>query len=188
MKKTRSIAGLALIGAALCSCPEYAFGQSALVQVRGKEFDSAVPKDFYLEGNAIPTEKRNAVLLKTPAGARLLFALIDTTGYSSQIKKKYIGMAIAEGAVSVCGVQLGVGSYGFGVDKPAPNSSGDARFFLYNQAGEKVGDCAAKKDAQIKLPRPLQVVLSKGESANPSAGFQPARLYLGRYRVDLAAQ
>src|SRR5438128_4645396 len=159
MKKTRSIAGLALIGAALCSWPECAFGQSALVQVGGKEFDSAVPRDFYLEGNAIPTEKRNAVLLRTPAGARLLFALIDTTGYSSQIRKKYIGMVIAEGADSVCGVQLGVGSYGFGLDAPpAPGSSEDARFFLYNQAGEKVGDCAAEKDTRIKLPRPLQVV------------------------------
>ena len=179
MKKTRAIAGLALIGAAVCACPEHAFGQRAFAQVSGKDFDSAVPRDFYLEGNAIPTEKRNAVLLKSPAGARLLLALIDTTGYSSQIRQKYIGMMIAEGAVSVCGVQLGVGSYGFGVDKPAPNSSEDARFFLYNQAGEKVGDCAAVRDAQIKLPRPLQVVLSKGE---------PARLYLGRYWVELAAR
>jgi len=155
------------------------FAEGGFAEVTGKEFDSAVPRDFYLEGNAIPTEKRNAVLLKSPAGARLLFALIDTTGYSSQIREKYIGMMIAEGAVSVCGVHLGVGSYGFGLDRPAPNSSEDARFFLYNQAGEKVGDCAAEKDTRIKLPKPLQVVLSKGE---------PARLYLGRYRVDLAAQ
>ena len=179
MKKMRSIAGLALLGATVCACPEHAFGQSAFARVSGKDFDSAVPRDFYLEGNAIPTEKRNAVLLKSPAGARLLLALIDTTGYSSQIKKKYIGMVIAEGAVSVCGVQLGVGSYGFGLDAPAPGSSEGARFLLYNQAGEKVGDCAAEKDTRIKLPRPLQVVLSKGE---------PARLYLGRYSVALAAR
>ena len=179
MKKMRLIAGLALIGVAVCACPEHAFGQRAFAQVSGKEFDSAVPKDFYLEGNAIPTEKRNAVLLKSLAGARLLLALIDTTGYSSQIKEKYIGMMIAEGAVSVCGVQLGVGSYGFGLDKPAPGSSEGARFLLYNQAGEKVGDCAAEKDSQIKLPRPLQVVLGKSE---------PARLYLGRYRVALATR
>ena len=179
MKKMRSIAGLALIGAAVCACPEHAFGQSAFARVSGKDFDSAVPRDFYLEGNAIPTEKRNAVLLKSPAGARLLFALIDTAGYSSQIRKKYIGMAIAESAVSVCGVHLGVGSYGFGLDAPPPGSSEGARFLLYNQAGEKVGDCAAEKDTRIKLPRPLQVVLSKGE---------PARLYLGRYSVALAAR
>ena len=179
MKKMRSIAGLALLGATVCACPEHAFGQSAFARVSGKDFDSAVPRDFYLEGNAIPTEKRNAVLLKSPAGARLLLALIDTTGYSSQIKKKYIGMVIAEGAVSVCGVPLRVGSYGFGLDAPAPGSSEGARFLLYNQAGEKVGDCAAEKDTRIKLPRPLQVVLSKGE---------PARLYLGRYSVALAAR
>src|SRR5207245_3862724 len=89
------------------------------------------------------------------------------------------GMMSADGAVAVCGVHLGVGSYGFGLDAPAPGSSEGARFLLYNQAGEKVGDCAAEKDAQIKLPRPLQVVLGKGE---------PARLYLGRYRIDLAAR
>jgi hypothetical protein len=67
--------------------------QSALAQkfevVTGKAFDSAVPKDFYLEGNAIPTEPRNAVLVKTPAGARALFALIDTTGYSANIVTKW---------------------------------------------------------------------------------------------------
>jgi hypothetical protein len=117
------------------------------------------------------------VLVKTPAGARLLFGLIDTTGYSSEIKKKYIGMAIAEGGASVCSVALNVGSYGFGLDKPAPNSDADAHFNLYNQAGEKVGDCDAKKDAKLKQPRPLQVVLEKGA---------PARLYLGRYWLELS--
>ncbi len=92
--------------------------------VTGKEFDAAVPKDFYLEGNAIPTEKRNAVLLKTPAGARVLFALIDTTGYSSQIQKKYIGMLISEAQISIGGVPVGVGSYGFGVEKAGGNAAG----------------------------------------------------------------
>jgi hypothetical protein len=73
-----------------------------------------VPKDFYLEGNAIPTQKRNAVLVHLPSGARAVFALIDTTGYSANIIAKYVGMIITEGDVSVCGQKVTVGSYGFG--------------------------------------------------------------------------
>jgi hypothetical protein len=79
-------------------------------------------------------------------------------------------MVISEGKVSVCDVPLSVGSYGFGLDKPA------GKFVLYNQAGEKVGDCAANKDTALKQPKPLSIALGK-EAA--------ARLYLGRYFVEL---
>jgi hypothetical protein len=171
------VGGVILIAIALLvGTPRGARAQGAFEQMSGKAFESAIPNDFYLEGYRIPVEKRNAALLKTPAGARLLLALIDTTGYSSQIKQKYIGMVITEGTVSICSVQLSVGSYGFGLEKPAAGSSEDAKFFLYNQAGEKLGDCGAKKDSALKQPRPLNVVLSK------EAG---ARLYLGRYFLEL---
>ncbi len=173
MTKVKLGSGLILMMALLTSGPA-ARAQAAFEQVSGKAFDTAMPKDFYLEGNAIPTEKRNAALLKTPAGARVLFALIDTTGYSSEVRKKYIGMAIAEGQVSICGNSVSVGSYGFGLDKPA--SGGDGKFLLYNQAGQKVGECAVKKDSQLKQPRPLQVVVEKADAA---------RLYLGRYQLEL---
>ncbi len=156
--------------------PGHLRAQGAFELVTGKEFDSAVPKDFYLEGNAIPTEKRNAVLLKNPGGGRILLALIDTSGYSSEIRQKYIGMLIAEGRVSICGAEVGVGSYGFGLDKPAGNSSTDATFHLYNQAGEKVTNCSAQRDPELQQPKPLQVIIGSGGLAN---------LYLGRYRLEL---
>jgi len=169
--------GLILVAiTTLLGMPRSARAQGAFEQMSGKAFESAIPNDFYLEGNRIPVEKRNAALLKTPGGARLVLALIDTTGYSSQIQQKYIGMIITEGTVSVCSVPLSVGSYGFGLEKPPATSSEDAKFFLYNQAGEKVGDCSAKKDKAVKQPKPLNIVLSK------EAG---ARLYLGRYFLEL---
>jgi len=162
--------------AILIASPRSACAQGAFQQLSGKAFESAIPNDFYLEGNRIPVEHRNAVLLKTPGGARLVLALIDTSGYSSQIKQKYTGMVITEGAVSVCSVALSVGSYGFGLEKPAATSNEDAKFHLYNQAGETVGDCSAQKDSAVKQPKPLNVVVSKeGE----------ARLYLGRYFLEL---
>jgi hypothetical protein len=174
MKRFGGVVIVALV--ILVSAPRSACAQGAFTQLTGKAFESALPNDFYLEGNRIPVEKRNAVLLKTPRGARLVLALIDTTGYSAQIKQKYIGMVIAEGAVSVCSVSLNVGSYGFGLEKPAATSSEDAKFHLYNQAGETVGECAAKKDNAVTQPKPLNVVLRK------EAG---ARFYLGRYFLEL---
>ena len=109
-------AAVTVVSGALC--------QSAVAQkfevVTGKAFDSAMPKDFYLEGNAIPTEKRNAVLVKTPAGARALFALIDTSGYAASITAKYVGMIITEGDLTLCGHKVTVGSYGFGWVFPEP--------------------------------------------------------------------
>ena len=141
----------------------------------GKPFDSAFVKDFYLEGNSIPTEKRNAALVKTAAGARVEFALLDTSGYSSQIQEKYSGMIISEGDLSVGGVKLGVGSFGFGTKMPHPPGNADAQVFFYDQAGKKLGECSAKKDPAAKAPRPLQVIVSGGA----------ARLYLGVYWIDI---
>ena len=152
------------------------YAQGSFEKISGKAFESAIPNDFYLEGNRIPVEKRNAVLLKTAGGARLVLALIDTTGYSSQIRQKYIGMVITEGNVSLGSVALNVGSYGFGMEKPAANSNEPAKFFLYNQAGEKVGECGAQKDDAVKLPKPLNVTLNKEGGA---------RLYLGRFYLEL---
>lgn len=168
---------LILLTIAMLAClPLAAQAPGAFEQVTGKAFEAAIPNDFYLEGNRIPVDKHNAVLLKTPAGTRLILAIIDTTGYSSQIKVKYTGMVISEGKIMIGGVPLRVGSYGFGLDKPAASTNGDAKFSLYNQAGQKIGGGIAKKDMAMKQPTPLSVVLSKEEGA---------RLYLGRYFVEL---
>jgi hypothetical protein len=144
--------------------------------VTGKAFDSAMPKDFYLEGNAIPTQKRNAAMVRTPAGARALFALIDTTGYSADIIEKYVGMIITEGDLTVCGHKVGVGSYGFGWARPRSGVDEPGKFSLYNQAGAGVTECTAVRDAALAQPRPLQVIPGPDGSA---------RLYYGRHYIEL---
>jgi len=167
---------LVLTIATLALWPSPVRAQGDFEQVTGNDFEKALPKDFYLEGNAIPTQPRNAAMVKTPVGARVIFALMDTTGYSSQIQQKYIGMLITEGRLLICARQVRVGSYGFGLEKPAATSDEDAKFLLYNQAGRKVAECAAKKDNALAQPTPLQVVVKKGE---------PLRLYLGRYWLEV---
>ena len=175
MKKLNAFP-LVLLALGMTGLPGTLRAQRGFELVSGKPFDSAMVKDFYLEGNAIPTEKRNAALVKTPAGARVIFALIDTTGYSSQIQQKYEGMIISEGNLTICGHKVGVGSFGFGHTKPAATSNEDMKFYLYDQAGAKLAECAGKKDTAMAQPKPLQVVIATG---------QPAKLYLGRYAFEL---
>jgi len=170
-----------IIGSIATFCLMAAWSNSARAQggfelVTGDAFTRAVPGDFYLEGNRIPVEKRNAALLKNAKGARVVLGLIDTSGYSSQIQQKYMGMLITETKLSVCGNALGVGSYGLGLERPAATSGADAPFRIYNQAGEKVGECAAKKDDSVKQPKPLEVSAAK---------VGPAKLYLGKYVIEI---
>ncbi len=165
-----------LFSVALIAGASRVYAQEAFSVVTGKTFDGALPGQFYLEGNAIPTEKRNAALLTTPSGHRFLTALLDTSGYSSQVQSKYMGMMINEGPLTICGKSLGVGSFGFGMKRPAESSDADATFFLYDQAGKEVSQCSVKKDSELKRPVPLQIAL-KGEKT--------ALLYLGRYTVEI---
>lgn len=135
-----------------------------------------IPRDFYLEGSAIRVEDRNAVLIETPSGARVLFALVVASGWASRLPHKYSGMLISEGPLSVCGTPLLVGSYGFGLHPPARPSGSNAEFVLFNQAGGEISECVAKRDFYLREPRPVQVIVDTADSA---------RLYLGRYWVQL---
>jgi hypothetical protein len=160
---------------ALAAVP-HLLAQGRFEVVGARTLKDAVPRDFYLEGNAVPVEKRNAVLIETPSGARVLAALVVTSGFASRFPQKYSGMLISEGTLSLCSRPLSVGSYGFGLREPAATSNANARFVLYNQAGQKIWECVARKDFRLKEPRPLQAVVDTARLA---------RLYLGRYWIEL---
>jgi len=175
MKKTFAACGFIVAACLLVILPNPARAQGGFETVAGDAFNRAVPTDFYLVGEHIPVEKRNAVVLKSAAGKRVVMAIIDTSGYSSQIQQKYAGMLITETKLNVCGSTIGVGSYGFGLEHPAAPSNADALFRIYDQAGDKVAGCGAKKDDSVKQPRPLAVVTDKSGTA---------KLYLGRYVIE----
>ena len=176
MRTIRLFATLMAVAVLLGAWAGTALAQQQFQLVTGKAFDSAVPKDFYVEGNAIPTERRNAILVKTPAGARALFALIDTTGYAASITAKYVGMIVTEGDLTLCGHKVTVGSYGFGWALPGTGVDAPGKFSLYNQAGAPVADCTAERQADLKQPRPLQVIVATDGSA---------RLYHGKHYVAI---
>ena len=142
----------------------------AQAKLEGKAFDSAFVKDFYLEGNSIPTQKRNTVILKAADGTRMVFGLLDTSGYSADIQQKYAGMMILEKKVMVGGVAVGTGAYGFGLQKGTP-AEGPGKLIVYDVSGAKVGEAVAQYDTALAQPVPLQVVGGK--------------LYVGRHWVEI---
>ena len=139
-------------------------------KLAGKAFDAAAVTDFYLEGNAIPAQKRNTVVLKGADGKRMLFGLLDTSGYSTEIQQKYAGMLILERKTSLGGTAVAAGAYGFGLRKGTP-PEGPGTLVIYDVGGEKVGEAPAQWDAALARPVPLQVL--------------NGRLYVGRHWVDI---
>jgi hypothetical protein len=59
---------------------------------------------------------------------------------------------------------------------PPRGEEGAGTFSLHSQAGAKVAECTTPRDAELRTPRPLQVVVLKNGTA---------RLYYGRHSVEL---
>ena len=168
MKKVIWSGAVALAVAALVAfAPVPAQAQERL---EGKAFDAACVKDFYLEGIALPTQKRNTVILKGADGKRMVFGLLDTSGYGADIQQKYAGMMILERKTMVGGAPVGTGAYGFGLQY-GNGPEGPGKLVMYDVAGARVGEVAAQRDTALVRPVPLQVL--------------NGRLYLGRHWVEV---
>jgi hypothetical protein len=176
MNKILTAICFGVMACAMAIFPGTASAQGRFESVSGTAYVNAVPNDFYLEGNRIPVEKRNSVLLKDDKGARVVVGLIDTTGYSAKIKTKYKGFVITETDISFGGTKLGVGSYGIGLDLPGAPSTADGSFNVYNIAGEKLGEGALKRDESVKMAKPLGVSSDK---------TGPTKLLFGKYVLEL---
>ena len=167
MKKVLWSGALALAVALVALLPAPVVAQEKL---EGKAFDSAVVKDFYLEGNAIPVQKRNTVVLKASDGKRMVFGLLDTTGYSAEIQAKYIGMIVVERKTTVGGTAIAPGAYGFGLKKPTP-PEGPGQLMVYDVGGTKVAEAPAAYDKALAQPVPLQ--------------YESGKLCIGRHCVEV---
>ena len=164
----RSIAVIA--GFLLCSLT-VATAQNAAVILAGKDSERVVPTSFYFEGLSAPTQMRNSAAARFGEKRHVIAALVDTSGYSSDVRAKYQGLFITDSAITVGGKDLGAGAYGFGF-------SDDGKFNIFDVGGNAVTSAAATKDAKMQRPRPLMMV-------NESDGL---RLYAGRSYVVIAAK
>ncbi len=143
----------------------------APVILGGDELNKVIPSAFYFEGQSAPTQMRNAAAIRFDTNHHFLAGLVDTSGYASNIRSKYEGFLIADAKLSVGGVELGVGAYGFGF-------TADGKMNIFDIAGTRLHSVSAPRDAKLQSPRPLAITQSGKE----------LRLYRGRNYVVLGVK
>lgn len=156
----------------LITCPIFAaIAQEQPVVLAGAELTRIVPSSFYFEGQSAPTQMRNAAAARLGPKRHVIAGLVDTSGYSSEVRAKYEGFLITDSAVAIGGTDLGVGAYGFGF-------SNDGKLNIFDVAGTRLITVDAAKDSALRRPRPLMMV--KADDG--------LRLYSGRNYVSIAAK
>jgi hypothetical protein len=123
------------------------------------------PTTVFLRGQTATVEMDNAGGVRYADGPLVLAALVDNTGYASQVREKYQAYLIAEVPIEIGGQTLRPGAYGFGF-------LDNNKFAVMDVGANDVLQATSKRDAEIRRPVPLQFV------AGEEAGSY--RLYHGR--------
>src|SRR5579863_4586344 len=159
MKKQR----FAAFGAVLSVLLTSSLAQKATPHLlSADELKKAVPAEFYFLEQKALTQMRNSAGFQLANGKITLAALVDSSGYSSDVQQKYQGLLITESKLSIGGSDLPAGEYGFRfvADK----------FVVMNVANEDLLSSAYQTDAELKRPVPLKM-------ADDGASY---KLYAGR--------
>lgn len=122
-----------------------------------------VPTSFYFAGQSAETQMRNAAAARIGKDRFVIAALVDTSGYSTDISGKYEGFFITDSTVTIGNKTLGTGAYGFGF---APNGMVN----IFDLSSKQILSVATKTDSKMKRPRPLQMI----------AADKGVRLYKGK--------
>jgi hypothetical protein len=141
------------------------------VMLEGEALTRVVPGSFYFEGRIGPTQMRNAAAVRFGEKRHIIAALVDTSGYSSDIRAKYEGFFITDSRITFGDKELAAGAYGFGVTK-------ESKFNFFDVGGNLLLSVAGAKDSATRTPRPLALLKEDGG----------VRMYRGRSFVVVTAK
>jgi hypothetical protein len=127
-----------------------------------------LPDKVFFRGQVATVQSRNSGGIHFTDDAYVLAALVDSSGYSTDIRQKYQGYLMTEAPLEIGGQKLPAGAYGFGFV--------GGKFLVMDLGAHDLLSMPAAKDADMKHPVPLQMV-----AASPGK----YRLYAGREYVDL---
>ncbi len=88
--------------------------QDSCVVLTGKDSARVIPTTFYFEGLSAPTQMRNSAAARFGSKRYVIAGLVDTSGYSTDVRAKYQGFFITDSPITVGGKDLAAGAYGFG--------------------------------------------------------------------------
>ena len=124
----------------LAQAPAHAATAKILNRTAAKKI---MPATVFFRGQTAPTQGRNSCGVHFANGKYMLAALVDTSGYSTEVKQKYQGYLLTEVP----------GAYGFGF-------VGKHRFLVLNLGGEQILE-TSWHDFVGKHPVPLEVLPAK---------------------------
>ena len=132
--------------------PAVATAQNQPSVLAGAELTRVVPPGFYFQGLSAPTQMRNTAAVRFGKDRYVIAGLVDTSGYSADVRAKYEGFIIADTDIKIGGESLGKGAYGFGF-------SDDGKLNIMDLAGDNILSVASTKDSKLRRPRPLMMSL-----------------------------
>ncbi|HEY2964071.1 MAG TPA: hypothetical protein VGJ37_16745 [Pyrinomonadaceae bacterium] len=137
----------------------------------GAELTRVVPTSYYFQGQSAPTQMRNSAAARFGKNRFVIVGMVDTSGYSAEIRARYQGFFITNSAITVGGESLSTGAYGFGF-------SNDGKLNILDLGANQVLSVSTTNDKSLKRPRPLTMTM---DGTN-------VRLYAGRDYVVIAAK
>jgi hypothetical protein len=147
--------------------PLTVIAQSSDTLLKPADVQRLLPASVYYKGQSATTQLRNSGGVKFADGFYVLAALVDTSGYSTDVQAKYSAYFITEIPIKIGGENLSAGVYGVGF------IAGD-KFVVTDVGAHDLLTVSSGNDAALKRPTPLQV------TTDPAGGF---RLYSGRRYV-----
>ncbi len=144
--------------------------QSGPDLLSSEQVSKLLPPAVFFKGQSAPLQLRNAAAARFADGAVLFASLVDTSGYSSNVRERYQFYLVTETPLAVADKALAAGAYGAGFLE-------DGTFVVMDIGGHDVLLSRTQKDDTMHRPRPLQLV------AGTKAG--ELRLYLGRSFITL---
>jgi hypothetical protein len=148
-----------------------ALAQEGATILTGAELTRVVPTGFYFQGLSAPTQMRNSAAVRFGKDRYVISGLVDTSGYSADVRAKYVGFLITDSVITVNGESLPAGAYGFGFGTPG-------KMTVMDLAGKDLLSVDTTSDKALRRPRPLMMT-------NGATGI---RLYNGRDFVVIAAK
>ena len=137
----------------------------------GDDLKKAVPAEYFFRGQKAPVQLRNAVGFQLANGKMTILALVDASGYSTDIQQKYQGMLITESRIQIGDQTLPPGQYGFGF-------TAGGKFMVMDVAENEVLTASYQTDKELQRPVPLKII-------EDGAGY---KLYGGRKWVGIKVE
>ena len=132
-----------------------------------------LPKTVYYKGLSATTQGRNSAGIRFASGDLALFAMVDTSGYSSAVQQTYQAYLLNETHLKIGDKVLPPGAYGFGF------IAGD-HMVVMDIGGNELLRATTTRDPQLARPNPLQILPDESTPGH-------YRLYLGRSYITLSA-